>query len=146
MAMFDPSCGKPRIPHPGSYNANPISLVAGATTLELLTGEAIRLLNLRGDSLRRQVRMAFEDAGLPAQVTGLGSLFAIHLTSQPVKSYRDTMRADTDLRHRIFLGLFEEGVLIDPRGVGCLSTVTGEAEIDRFASALRAVLRTLEGS
>ena len=146
MAMFDPSRGRPRIPHPGSYNANPISLVAGETTLGLLTGEAIRLLNRRGESLRHQVRMAFEDAGLPAQVTGLGSLFAIHLTSQPVKSYRDTMGAHADLRHRIFLGLFKEGVLIDPRGVGCVSAAIGEAEIDQFVGALRTVLRTLVGS
>ncbi len=143
MAMFDPSGGRPRIPHPGSYNANPISLVAGATTLELLTGEVIQLLNLRGESLRHQIRMAFEDAGLSAQVTGLGSLFAIHLTSQPVRSYRDTTRTNADLRHRIFLSLFNEGVLIDPRGVGCVSAAIGEAEIDQFVSALRAVLRTL---
>src|ERR687894_1898647 len=121
MAMFDPSHGGPQIPHPGSYNANPISLVAGETTLGLLTGEAIRLLNRRGESLRQQIHMAFEDAGLPAQVTGLGSLFALHLTSHPVKGYRDTIGADADLRHRIFLGLFKEGVLIDPRGVGCAS-------------------------
>ena len=146
MAMFDPSRGRPRIPHPGSYNANPVSMVAGATTLEALTGEAIRLLNLRGESLRHQIRVAFEDAGLPVQVTGLGSLFAIHLTPQPVKGYRDTMRANADLRHRIFLGLFNEGVLIDPRGVGCLSTAIGEAEIERFIDALRGVLRTLAGS
>jgi glutamate-1-semialdehyde 2,1-aminomutase len=146
MAMFDPSRGRPRIPHPGSYNANPISLVAGETTLGLLTGEAIRLLNRRGESLRHQLRIAFKDAGLPAQVSGLGSLFAIHLTSQPVKSYRDTMGADADLRHRIFLGLFKEGVLIDPRGVGCVSAAIGEAEIDQFVGALRTVLRTLVGS
>src|SRR5215213_5604659 len=143
MAMFDPSRGRPQIPHPGSHNANPISLVAGATTLELLTDKAIRLLNLRGESLRQQIRTAFADAGLPAQVTGLGSLFAIHLTSQSVKSYRDTMHAEAELRHRIFLGLFEEGVLIDPRGVGCVSTAIGDAEIDLFVGALRHVLQTL---
>jgi glutamate-1-semialdehyde 2,1-aminomutase len=78
-------------------------------------------------------------------VTGLGSLFAIHLTLQPVKSYRDTMGANSDLRYQIFLGLFEEGVLIDPRGVGCLSTAIGEAEVDQFVGALRAVLRALSG-
>jgi glutamate-1-semialdehyde 2,1-aminomutase len=146
MAMFDPSSGGPQIPHPGSYNANPVSLVAGATTLELLTAEEIQLLNLRGESLRRQIYTAFDDVGLPAQITGLGSLFAIHLTSEPVKSYRDTMHADTDLRHRIFLALFKEGVLIDPRGVGCLSTAIGETEIEQFVGALRSVLGTVAGS
>jgi glutamate-1-semialdehyde 2,1-aminomutase len=146
MAMFDPSRSKPQIPHPGSYNANPISLVAGEATLELLTSEAVQRLNFRGESLRHRIRLAFEDADLPAQVTGLGSLFAIHLTSRPVKSYRDTMRANADLRHRVFLGLFKEGVLIDPRGVGCISAAIGEAEIDQFVSALRAVLGPLAGS
>lgn len=142
MAMFDPSRGKPRIPHPGSYNANPVSLVAGATTLELLTEEMIRLLNLRGETLRRRIRAAFEDAGLAAQVTGLGSLFAIHLTSRAVENYRDTIRADADFRYRIFLGLFNEGVLIDPRGAGCVSSAIGEAEIEQFVETLRVVLRT----
>lgn len=146
MTMFDPSRSRPQIPHPGSYNANPISLVASATTLELLTDEVVHKLNRRGESLRDQIGIAFEDVGLSVQVSGLGSLFAIHLTSQPVKSYRDTMRADADLRHRIFLGLFKEGVLIDPRGVGCVSTAIGEAEIDQFVSSLRAVLHTLAGS
>ena len=145
MAIFDPSRSRPLIPHPGSYNANPISLVAGATTLELLTGEAVQHLNARGESLRRRIRAAFKEAGLPAQVTGLGSLFAIHLTSQPVKSYRDTIGADASLRHRVFLGLFNEGVLIDPRGVGCVSAAIGDAEIDRFVDALWAVLCALAG-
>ena len=144
--MFDPSRGRPQIPHPGSYNANPISLVAGMTTLEVLTGEAIQLLNLRGESLRHRIRAAFEEAGIPAQVTGLGSLFAIHLIPRPVRSYRDTMGADADLRHRVFLRLFKEGILIDPRGVGCLSTEIGETEIEHFVGALRAVLGTLAGS
>ena len=146
MAMFDPSRGRPEIPHPGSYNANPISLVASAATLELLTDELVQKLNRRGESLRHQIRVAFEGIGLPAQVTGLGSLFAIHSTSQPVKSYRDTMRANADLRHRLFLGLFNEGVLMDPRGVGCISAAIGEAEIDQFVGALRTVLYTLAGS
>ena len=146
MAMFDPSHGRPQIPHPGSYNANPVSLVAGATALELLTDEAIRLLNRRGESLRQEIRMAFEDVGLPAQVAGLGSLFAIHFTPQPIKSYRDTMQADVDLRHRVFLGLFKEGVLIDPRGVGCVSTAIEEAEVEQFIGSLRDVLRTLSCS
>lgn len=143
MTMFDPSRSRPQLPHPGSYNANPTSLVAGTTTLELLTDETIQLLNLRGESLRNQVCVTFEKVDIPAQVTGLGSLFAIHLTSHPVKSYRDTVHANADLRQRIFLGLFKEGVLIDPRGVGCLSTAIGEAEIDQFVDALQAVLRTL---
>lgn len=140
MALFDPSRGRPAVPHPGSYNANPISLVAGATTLELLTPEAIALLNQRGETLRDRLRSVLREAGVAAQVTGLGSLFAIHLTPHPVRNARDAMLADEGLRHRIFLGLYNEGVLIDPRGVGTISTAIGDAEVERFTDALRTVL------
>ena len=57
-----------------------------------------------------------------------------------MRTIRDAARADAALRHRIFLGLYDEGVLIDPRGVGTLSTAVGEAEIAEFLAALRAVL------
>jgi glutamate-1-semialdehyde 2,1-aminomutase len=146
MALFDPSQGSPAIPHPGSHNANPIGMVAGAATLELLTPKAIDELNTRGDYLRADMRRAFAEAGIPAQITGLGSLFAMHLTERPVRCYRDTLGTRTDLREQIFLGLYNEGILIDPRGVGNLSTALGEEEISRFSAALRAVLRRLGAS
>ena len=79
------------------------------------------------------------------QITGLGSLFAMHLTGQPVRSYRDTLGTNTNLRHQIFLGLFNEGVLIDPRGVGNLSTALGEEEIQHFGRALRTVFGRIPG-
>ena len=140
MALFDPSHGKPAVPHPGSHNANPIGMVAGATTLELLTPAVIDQLNRRADALRQDMADAFAEAGIPVQVTGLGSLFAMHLTRQPVRSYRDTLSSDPELRHRLFLGLFNEGILIDPRGVGNLSTVLGDQELGQFSAALRRVL------
>src|SRR5215210_8664279 len=47
MALFDPSAGRPAIPHPGSHNANPIGMVAGMATLELLTPTILDQLNAR---------------------------------------------------------------------------------------------------
>jgi glutamate-1-semialdehyde 2,1-aminomutase len=140
MALFDPSRGPPPVPHPGSYNANPASLAAGLATLELLTREAITELNRKGERLRGEVQRALDEAAVPAAVTGLGSLFGIHLTRGPVRTVRDAATADTRLRHEIFLGLHNEGVLIDPRGVGTLSTAIGDGEIDQFIAALRRVL------
>ena len=146
MTLFDPSHGRPPIPHPGSYNANPVSLVAGATALDVLTRDAVTQLNRLGESLRDQMRATFAQAGVSVQVTGLGSLFGMHLTPHPVKGYRDTLHASNELRHRLFLGLFNEGIMIDPRGVGCVSLATGDNEIVQFIETLRRVLRTLRGS
>jgi glutamate-1-semialdehyde 2,1-aminomutase len=139
MALFDPTDG-PAIPHPGSHNANPVALAAGAACVEILTTVALTQLNRRAETLRSEIVNAFSEAFIPVQVTGLGSLFALHLTANPVQSYRDTLSADAGLRHQIFLGLYNEGILIDPRGVGCLTTALGDEEIGRFGAALRLVL------
>jgi glutamate-1-semialdehyde 2,1-aminomutase len=143
MALFDPSQGPPVIPHPGSYNANPVSLAAGLATMELLTREAVARLNATGDRLRAGLAEVFAEAGVPVSITGLGSLFGIHLTEGPVRTIRDAARADAALRHQVFLGLYVEGILLDPRGVGALSTAIGEPEIEEFLAALRTVLSRL---
>jgi glutamate-1-semialdehyde 2,1-aminomutase len=143
MALFDPTHGRPPLPHPGSHNANPIGMVAGAVTLQLLTPPTIELLNARGATVRRDLAAAFADAGIAAQITGLGSLFAIHVTGRQVRNYRDTLGSDTDLRHQIFLGLFNEGVQLDPRGVGNVSTAIGPDEVSRLGAAVRSVLSRL---
>lgn len=146
MALFDPSHGPPAIPHPGSHNANPVSMVAGTVTFELLTRELLEQLNTRADELRQGLGAAFRQAGIPVQVTGLGSLFGLHFTERPVRSYRDTFGARADLRHGIFLGLYNEGILIDPRGVGNISTAIGTEEIGQFLAALARVLARATGA
>lgn len=122
MGQFDPSRGGPAIPHPGSLNANPMSLATGAATLELLTREEIARINGLGEQLRARLDATLRDAGLDARITGCGSLFAIH-------------PAEPGHRLRLFLGLYNAGVLIDPRGVGTISTALGEPELDRFVEA-----------
>jgi glutamate-1-semialdehyde 2,1-aminomutase len=143
MALFDPSHGAPAIPHPGSYNANPVSLASGLATLELLTRETIAGLNRMGDRLRAELKRIFDEAEVPVAITGLGSLFGIHLTDRAVRTIRDAVEGDAAMRHRIFLGLYNEGILLDPRGVGTLSTAIGEQEVEQLLDALRRVLTRL---
>ncbi|HEX8105599.1 MAG TPA: aspartate aminotransferase family protein, partial [Solirubrobacteraceae bacterium] len=147
MALYDPTQDRPRppIPHPGSLNANPVSLVAGETTFDVLDRAAIAELNRRGAAVREGLAEAISAAGHAVQVTGLGSLFAIHFTDRPVRSYRDMLASDPLLRHRLFLALYTEGVLIDPRGVGCASLATGDAEIEALLEAVRTVVPRLAG-
>ena len=134
MALFDPTEGPPVVPHPGSYNANPMSLAAGAATLDLLTPEAIARINGLGDRLREGVQRTL-DGRLPARVTGMGSLFGIHPDGAPAEA--------GELRRRLYLGLYNRGVLIDPRGVGTISTALDEPELESFLEAADDVVARL---
>ncbi|MFQ5932751.1 MAG: aspartate aminotransferase family protein, partial [Nitrospiraceae bacterium] len=140
MSLFDPSAGRPAIHHGGSYNANPMSLVSGAVTLEQLTPSVYRKLAYLGECLRSGLREMFAEMEIPAQVTGVGSLFGIHLTRARVENYRDAQVANSELRHDIFLGMLNGGIVMDPRGAGCLSAVMEERQVEDFLDAMRSVL------
>ena len=142
MGLFDPSQGRPAIHHGGSLNANPLSMVAGAATLEQLTPEDYRSLSEKGEKIRNSLDEMFKQIEQPAQITGLGSLFGIHLTDRRVENYRDAQTGDNELRHQIFLGMLNKGIVMDPRGVGCLSTAMGDAEIQTFVDTMRGVIRS----
>ncbi len=77
---------------------------------------------------------------MPVQVTGLGSLFGIHFTDQPVHNYRDVARGDAELRGQVFLGMMNEGILMASNLVGAPSTAITQEEVDAFVSALKRVL------
>lgn len=143
LDLYDPTGDGPEVVHSGSLNANPLSLVAGLAAVRALTSEAISALNARGDRLRAGWARAGADAGVPLTVTGRGSLLGLHFTAGPVREIRDTWSEDRALGHAVFLSMMNEGLLIDPRGVSCLSTATTDDDVDRAVDALGGVLERL---
>ena len=139
MELYDPTKGA-KVSHAGTFNANPVTMLAGSVTLEHLTPEVYRDLAELTEELRQGIRRICSESEVPVQVTGLGSLFGIHFTAEPVQNYRDITTEDTQLRNQVFLGLMNEGILIASNLVGALSTVMGGAEVDTFLNAFRRVL------
>ena len=151
MSLYDPTrsdeSGRrlgPAVSHSGSFNGNPVVMAAGTATLEQLTPQEYDRLNALGDRLRQGVRGVLADLEAPGQVTGMGSLFGIHFTERPVRSYREVATVDPGVRHRVFLGLLNEGVLMATQLVGSVTAPMGPDEVDQLVGALRRVLeRTL---
>ncbi|HJN86555.1 MAG: aspartate aminotransferase family protein [Dehalococcoidia bacterium] len=139
MELYDPSKGA-KVSHAGTFNANPVTMLAGAVTLEQLTPEVYRRLAELTERLRSGISQVCADLEVPVQVTGLGSLFGIHFTEGPVRGYRDVAAEDARLRGQVFLGLLNEGILTASNLVGALSTVITEAEVDIFVAAFKRVL------
>ena len=141
MDLYDPTqTGGPRVAHAGTFNANPVTMLAGAATLEQLTPEVYRKLAEMTEYLRAGILKVGAELETPVQVTGLGSLFGIHFTGEELLGYRDIAAEDAAFRHQVFLGLLNEGILMAANLVGAVSTEIGEAQVDAFTSALRRVL------
>ena len=141
MDLYDPTApGGPRVAHAGTFNANPVTMQAGAATLEQLTPDVYRKLAELTEYLRAGILNVGAELETPVQVTGLGSLFGIHFTGSELVGYRDIAAEDAAFRHQVFLGLLNEGILMASNLVGAVSTEIGDAEIDAFTAALRRVL------
>jgi glutamate-1-semialdehyde 2,1-aminomutase len=139
MELYDPTKG-PKVSHAGTFNANPVTMLAGSVTLEQLTPEVYRDLAELTERLRQGVREVCAELEVPVQVTGLGSLFGIHFTGGRVHNYRDVAAEDSKLRSQVFLGMMNEGILTTPNLVGALSTVITQAEVDIYLDAFKRVL------
>lgn len=66
LAFIEPRAGKPKMRHPGTYNANPLSAAAGIATLKrIATGEPCARANAAGRRLRNGLNELFEARALP---------------------------------------------------------------------------------
>ncbi|MFX0200771.1 MAG: aspartate aminotransferase family protein, partial [Candidatus Hodarchaeota archaeon] len=143
MELFSPSREPPILPHSGTFNGNPITLIAGITTLKELTSSIFEALEAGGNRLRARITEVFEEVGVKAQITGVASLFNIHFTDQEIIDYRDTAVADKELASLLFLDLLNRGISLAPRGMGCLSTPMTETELEALVIKIKASLMGL---
>lgn len=143
MTLFSPSREPPILPHSGTFNGNPITLIAGITTLKELTSSVYEELEAGGIQLRTRLTEVFEEVGVKAQVTGVASLFNIHFSDQEIIDYRDAAAADKELALLLFLDLLNRGISLAPRGMGCLSTPMTETELDALVIAVKTALMDL---
>ena len=143
MALFDPTQWPPEVAQSGTFNANPMTMVSGAAALEQLTPEVYARLTYLGDTLREKLQTLFAELSFPAQVTGIASLFKIHITQNEIFSYRDAATSNKELERQMFMGLLNEGIQIDRSCAGNLSTPMGVEELDAFVEAVGRVIPRL---
>jgi glutamate-1-semialdehyde 2,1-aminomutase len=137
---------RPRLPHSGTFSANPLTMIAGLTAMRLFDEAAVARLNRLGKLARSRIAEAIAASGAPASVTGTGSLFRIHLRSTPPSDYRSSFLTPGELKAlSLFIdGLYDAGIVMIHTGTGALSTPMEEAEIDRLAEAVEPVLRSVK--
>ncbi len=148
MAVFDPRGGKPPVPHGGTFNANPVTMAAGFAAMQLLDEKAFARLDELGQKLRSGVQACFERAGVPGAITGMGSLFRLHPTRRAFVDYRSAVVSDAERARfdRLFRSLLDHGVLLSSSGLGCLSTVMGESEVEYFIEVLNACIHEVKAA
>lgn len=140
MELFGTMPGEQSVGHAGSFNGNPLSMVSGVATFELLTPDVYTRLDSLTERLREGIRAVCAEFDVPVQVTGLGSLFGVHFNESPIRSSRDARQNDKERTQQVMYGLLNEGVWPSRTLIGAVSAVMAEEQIDAYVDALRTVL------
>ncbi|MGY4238314.1 glutamate-1-semialdehyde 2,1-aminomutase [Bradyrhizobium sp. USDA 4449] len=145
MSVFDHRKGKPLLPWSGTFTANPVSMVAGKVSLDLLNAAEITGIDDLGERARKGVSEVFRKAGFAGQITGIGSMFKIAGHRRPITDYRSGYHTHAEgvLLQRLQEALLHEGYHISSKGMGFISTVMTRDEIDEFVVAVGRSLERL---
>lgn len=135
MAVFETVEGKARLPHGGTFNANPITMVAGHAAMQLLTAESFANLNALGDAFRKGIREVFDLTDTEALVEGQYSMFGITVFD-PDLADSSTVGHVYESRglHRYMV---RHGYWLSPGLMGVLCTLMDTTDIDPFCETLR---------
>jgi len=136
--------------HGGTFSGNALTLAAGLATIDVLEHSPVyEYIDRLGKQTREGLNSMFRGAGFPAQVTGLGSLFAIHTTDKgPLKDARSYVLCDHKQSRGIFTFLLDNGILIlTPEMLhGCISYSHAESDITHLISTIERYVKMSGGN
>lgn len=142
MAAYDPTVGRPAIPHNGTYNGWPLAMVAGITTLRQLTPDVYDHLGSQVERIGFELNETFETAGVGARVAVIGSVFRIHFTAKLPSNYREAAAGNKGMFRWLFFWLLNNG--INWAEHGNVSMATDPEHVDRFIETVTAAVPYLE--
>ncbi|MCH8952305.1 MAG: aminotransferase class III-fold pyridoxal phosphate-dependent enzyme [Proteobacteria bacterium] len=139
LRIFDPADLK--LFHTGTFNANPVTMVAGGVALSHLTPEAIGRMEAGAQTLKDALTGAARKAGLPFSVNHHGSCLNLYFSDRP--PHASMVRQDTALIGRFHLAAMNRGLFLAPRGMIALSTVMTPGQLDEIGQRAAAALADL---
>ena len=136
-----------RYSHSGTYNANVVQCAAVSATMDLLAEPGLyerqRTIGFR---LAEGISRLASDAGFPARVEGLGTVFQLWFTEHPIRNWREAEKyADEATFTRWWEEMLLRGVMFHPSQYENLfvSLVHTDADVDETLTKAREVFRIL---
>lgn len=139
MEQFSP-LRQEHLSHSGTFNANPISAVAGLATLRQLDADTISYINRLGDRFAAAVAEIAQSRKVPLCTTGVGSIRNLHFAPAPPTHAAQAAAGDTDLRRLLHRKLLTLGVLAVERGMFAFAATSTEADVDAVATKIAAAV------
>jgi len=132
------------IPHAGTWNAHPVAMAAGLATLQELTLSAFVHLDEMGETLRQGIGKAAKKAGILVQVVGVGSVFHIYFTDQPIIDSASAKTGNQLLLRHYDLNLIIRGIYPAKAHCSFISTPVTSREVEQTLEAVEDTLHSMK--
>jgi glutamate-1-semialdehyde 2,1-aminomutase len=132
----------------GTFNGNAVAVAAALATIERLEGGAVHRHVFRlGERMRDGLREIAARAGIPAVVSGYGSVFVMCFMEGPLRTYDDVLRNDAGRFGRYRRELIARGEFEMPENLGRshISAAHTDDDIDRSLVAAEEALAAALG-
>jgi len=130
----------------GTLAGNPVAMSAGIETLKVLgEGDPYGWLQKRTEALTAGLSHLIGRSGVPAFVSGIGSLFTVFFSREEVSDYDSALRSDTKKYGKFFWSMLELGVYMPPSQFeACfVSLAHTEPDVERTLQATEKALASL---
>ncbi|HOX98685.1 MAG TPA: glutamate-1-semialdehyde 2,1-aminomutase [Smithella sp.] len=131
----------------GTLSGNPVAMIAGLTTLQLLKAKkkSFASLDKKTDQLCRAMHEMFFKKGIPVCINRVFSMFTVFFQEGPVVDLHTALQSDTNMYARFFHGMLKNGIWLAPSQyeAGFLSFAHTEKDIQKTLEACAKTLRNL---
>jgi glutamate-1-semialdehyde 2,1-aminomutase len=145
MQLFSTTPGRPAF-FAGTFNGHPPTAAAALATIDKLQREPVHEhVFALGDRARAGLAALYERLGVPAVVSGYGSVFVSYFLEGPVESYDDLLANDVDLFVGYRRELMSHGIFELPLNLkrSHFSYAHTDADVDRLLEATEAAVTTV---
>ena len=142
MELFSTTPGRPAF-FAGTFNGHPATSAAALATIEKLEREPVHEHVFRlGQRARTELQALYDGLGVPAVVSGFGSVFVSYFLDGPVERYDDLLRNDVDLFVGYRRELMRHGIFELPLNLkrSHFSYAHTDADVDRLVEATEAAV------
>jgi glutamate-1-semialdehyde 2,1-aminomutase len=130
----------------GTLSGNPLAMTAGIETLKLLSKPGVyKTLEKSSADLETGMVLAAKEAGVPATVNRVGSMFTTFFTGERVKDFATAKTSDTARFGKFFLSMLKNGINLAPSQfeAAFMSVAHTKSDINRTIEAARKSLKGL---
>lgn len=129
----------------GTLSGNPLAMVAGYTTLSLLTPEVYDRLERLSAKLEAGFAANAKERGIPSTINRVGSMVCPFFTDSKVMNYDTAKSSDIALFSKYFAAMLEQGINVAPSQFEGMfvSGAHTEEDIDLTIEAHRLALQAL---